>query len=296
MEFERRSLFPGPGEDLLVSRSALDSAARFDDWLKLTGHDARRALCDPVVSVPLPVRSAKLPTGRRWPAETEPGIMWHPLMWLPDRVALRYRLHDEDGNEVIEDDTQWAVRVALEVTQSGLYDPATGTWLDVLSTVGLDAEDSSTADRVRRWLSGEDDAALDSIDLSPIITLDGNREWALEAASEILPVLQPATWALVANDLITLLQETTEDAESVEDAADQVNVVANLAIGALQEVPPAGDEPAPPEEWQAIIDSVDAFQGTIDELLDGPVEALTNSLYSVRDDYWPAVAALLEDE
>ena len=137
-----------PGEPLEVASSTLRSAARYRTWAADTGIGAEWVTPQPLCCVPLPVYPAGWPAGRRrWPG-LRPAMMWHPLLWLPERLATRYTLLDDAGGRSTEPDDVWALRVCLEVQASGLYDADTGSWLDVLSLAGLDGDDPDTATRV----------------------------------------------------------------------------------------------------------------------------------------------------
>lgn len=294
MEIRRRTLQNEPGEALLIARSALDTATRFSDWLDLSGLPAERVLADPLISVPVPLASARDGDARRWPAAVNPEIMWHPLMWLPERLARRYRVEAEDGSTRVESDAEWVVRLALELSMSSLYDLDSGTWLDVLSTVDLDIDDPAVQERVSTWLHGGADDILDNIDLSPLVDVEAGPDWALESAEEILPTLQPASWALLSDDLTKLVLEVVEGAATLEEARHQTDMIASLAISALASVPAAGDEEAPAALWRRVIAELPHFDGSLDDLLAGPLDQLSESFYAIRDDYWPFLELLAE--
>lgn len=294
MEIQRRTLQNDPGEALLIARSALDTATRFSDWLDLSGLPAELVLVDPLISVPVPLADLRHGSARRWPADVNPEIMWHPLMWLPERLARRYQVEAEDGTVRVESDTEWVVRLALELSMSPLYDLDSGTWLDVLSVVDLDIDDPAVQDRVSAWLHGTDDDVLDGIDLSPLVDVEASLDWALESAEEILPTLQPASWALLSDDLTKLVLEVVESAGTVEEARHQTDMIASLAISALASVPAAGDEETPVASWRRVIAALPGFHGSLDDLLAGPLDELSESFYAIRDDYWPFLELLSE--
>ena len=142
-----------PGEPLEVASSVLRSAVRHRVWVTDTGIDPVWVRPNPLCCVPLPTYPETWPPGlRRWP-RVRGAMMWHPLLWLPDRLATRYIL-DDDGVCTPEPDDIWCLRVCLELQAAGLYDADTGTWLDVLSLAGLNGNDPDTAGRVDRWLAG----------------------------------------------------------------------------------------------------------------------------------------------
>ena len=129
-------------------------------------------------------------------------MMWHPLLWLPDRLATRYTLVDDNGACSTEPDDIWCLRVCLELQAAGLYDPDTGSWLDVLSLAGLDGDDPDTAGRVDRWLTGGADPVLDRLDLTEHVDRPDDLDWALHAAIDELPAMRVVSWVLTAQDLL----------------------------------------------------------------------------------------------
>ncbi|MFF3064161.1 hypothetical protein ACFVQ3_06365 [Oerskovia sp. NPDC057915] len=245
MEHRRRALDVGPGEHLLLPASTLDTTGRLHLWRAFTGLHDGELLLSPLTASPLPMPWT-VPAGhRRWPG-LRPAAMWHPLLWLPARlrtpITLRDPLTGETWGETYD---EWATRVALEMTESGpviiddrqwvllhdpshgrhvrplgpddadlvpLYDPITGTWLDVLSTVGLDVDDPAHLARVERWLAGDDDEALDAVDLDVFLrAADRDPAWALDRTQRPLAEgsgyrtyvedLRDASSALVAREL-----------------------------------------------------------------------------------------------
>lgn len=143
----------------------------------------------PLVSVPLP-DYAQIEAGRRRWAGTNPSFMWHPLMWLPERVAMPCVLQEvgEDGqlSERLESADEHAIRIALELTEASLYDPVQGGWVDVLALHGLDLEEPGVLARVQDWLDGGADEVLDGIDMSSVFDAPDNPSWAAQVTQELL--------------------------------------------------------------------------------------------------------------
>ena len=220
MQFRRRSLLTEPDEHLLLPPSFLGANQRLESWCAYTGMSPDDVLHSPLVSVPLPLAATIPPGRRRWDG-IRPEAMWHPLLWLPPRVTSGRQIRvEETGRTWREGPDEWAVRVALELSESApievggrkwvrmynfaganfvrpvtehdrylvdLYDPHTGTWLDVLSTVGLDTDDPADLARVERWLEGAPDPALDAIDLERLLLAGGrNPDWALDRTHRLL--------------------------------------------------------------------------------------------------------------
>ena len=150
----RRSYMTEPGEPLEVASSVLRSAVRHRVFATDTGIDPAWMRPNPLCCVPLLTYPDAWPAGRRrWP-RLRAAMLWHPLLWLPDRLATRYTLVDESDICSTEPDDIWCLRVCLELQAAGIYDPDTGTWLDVLSLAGLNCDDADTERRLDRWLPG----------------------------------------------------------------------------------------------------------------------------------------------
>lgn len=249
MEHRRRASDLEPGEHLLLPTSALGATARLRAWSSFSGLGDDALLLSPLCAVPLPMPWT-VPAGRRrWPA-LRPEAMWHPLLWLPRRLAAPCVLRDPaDGAVRGEAYDEWALRVVLELTESApvtieggrwlllhdpaherhvrpagpgddalvpLYDAHSGTWLDVLATVGLDVDDAADLARVRAWLDGAPDEALNRVDLDRHLRAPGRDEsWALDRAHRPVATsdgprsyvedLRDASSALVAREVDALV-------------------------------------------------------------------------------------------
>ena len=104
----RRRMFPSDDEPLLLSTSPLRMVMDRDAFLTFTGIPPESVMVDPILATPLPLypdeqtwASAGL---KRWPG-TRAAAMWHPLMWLPQRVHARFEVVDDDGRRALEDST-----------------------------------------------------------------------------------------------------------------------------------------------------------------------------------------------
>lgn len=279
MEPRRRTYLPDAGQPLLLSCGAADQALRFQQFADDTALPEEQITATTMAAVPLPVkRRSAGPRG--WAPELNPAMMWHPLFWLPERIALRYR--HEDGN--FESDGEWSARVALEATLTGLYDPAEGSWVDVLSLVELDVDDPDVQDRLSAWLAGADDESLDGIDLSGITELAEDPHWALEEIAELYPMLLPASWADFASGVLDLL------AADEHSPADRVATAANLCLAFLGDVPPRAEgEPAPRAVFEHLLSAIAAGNPAV-----AIEEALSRVLRGIQEDYVPFLIALQE--
>lgn len=279
----RRPFLTEPGLPLLLPTDAAGLTYAFHEFLEQTRMAPELAVVTPLVTIPLPqLNKSAGPQG--WQEDLNPAVMWHPLFWLPERVALRYRYDDADG---IETDQEWAVRVALECSASGLFDPEDGTWYDPLSAVGLDIDDPAVQDRVAAWLAGQDDDVLNNIDLTDILTHEDDPHWAQQISVDMLPTLVPASWALLADDLSERVGELAVEVDDVSELAELANVYTALASSVLGPVPPLPNTQTPAELWAEITEELTLWTGSRDELVAGPVAQLEESLYEIRDSYWP---------
>jgi len=283
VEHRRRSSDLGPGEHLLLPASVLDTTARLTAWKEFTGLGDDDLLLSPLSAVPLPMPWT-VPAGRRRWAGLRPEAMWHPLLWLPRRLATPCLLHDPArGRTRGEAYDEWALRVVLELVESApvvveggrwlllhdpahgrhvrpaepgddalepLYDVHSGTWLDVLATVGLDVDDPADLGRVRAWLDGAPDAALDGVDLDRHLRARGRDDaWALDRVHRPLGTadgtrtyvedLRDASSTLVAREVDALVAAVAADALG---GADDAARLAGLAAALLSPAPDVAED------------------------------------------------------
>ncbi|NDL60231.1 hypothetical protein [Phytoactinopolyspora mesophila] len=281
MQTRRKPYLLEKGEPLLIATDPIMAAIRFGDVVADTGIDETSLLSSPLCAVALPKYPASWGQDmRRWEG-TDARMMWHPLLWLPHRVAARYV--DSEGE--MEDDHAWAARVSLELTQAGFYEDASGTWLDVLSLIGIDIDTDEGSQRVEAWLEGAADSALDSLDLTEHLDVSDDPHWALESVAELMPDLWAVSSALAADSLL----ETTDDllAENEmgrEDVTYACGVVASLALAFVTAPEVSGSA------WEQIRDRLRTSGDVADQRTQ--LHELSARLRSVRDQYWPAVEEL----
>lgn len=297
---KRRHLLTGPGESFLLTTDPIEHYDRFDRFIEMTGLPESQVLSSPAVRFPIPV-PLRGEDGliRRWEG-VNPSAMWVPLFWMPERLAMRYRysvIPDEQGGTEddyeIESDDVWAMRVMLELTNAGLFNPVDGTWADVLSAYGLDADNTQDQARIHAWLSGGTDPILDSIDLHEAILHTEDPEWALKAALELSEVIIPAQWSLTATGLLLsaqLYMQDEGDAASTERRRAMVKALGSAAANDFRSMPPTDDLPTYTDYFHAIVREADRDGADIDELTEGFLAALAE----ISDDFQPQVDACSE--
>jgi hypothetical protein len=293
MDIKRRRMLTEPGDTLLLSKSSMDTAFRFTEWQEITGLTPNRFTADPICSVPLPIYTQVAPGTRQF-SSVKPEVMWHPLFWLPARLAGRYNLPTgPDGTPEVESTTMWSIRVALELTASGLYSIEDG-WLDVLATVGIDVENEVDLARIEEWQAGGVDDLLDSIDLDLYLKLENNPNWALQSAMALEEPATHAQWAILADSLMEVVMESY-DAElgtPLDEVRATIAVAASLAGIQLEDVPTDDEEPAQ-EFWDRIeLEARDGIYATAQQFLAGPATEALNWLTLTRDTYWESVEDL----
>lgn len=301
-DFARRTMLMEPGEPLLVAGSPFEAITRLEQWVDFTGMPVDHVMFNPLVNVPLPVYPKTWPDGRRRWAGIDPRAMWHPLLWLPDRVANRWpvQLLDADGapsETTREDADTWAVRVALELDASGIYDQESGTWLDVLALAGLDADNVVDMARVEEWLAGAPDPDLDAIDLSHYIDNPADISWGLFVALAQMEDLRIANWASASDALLTDINAFVPEAAALppESARGFVLDLAAAGRAYFAEVPPITGEEPESIWWATVPAMIDSVGPAIESLLRGPVDAMADRLMDLRDRYWPVLGEIMDE-
>lgn len=262
----RRHYLLEPGETLLITRDALVAAERLRSFVEDTGIEPEGVVADPVSAFPMPIHSR----GKRF-EDVSPDALWNPLFWLPEDIALRFRIRETENAEPrAETDAEWALRIALELDASGLYTAEDGL-LDVFALYGINPDDPEDLAAVQGWQYGLPEPRLDSIDLRDHVTFTEGHE-AFNIAQEMYPLLMAAQWGYTAASILTAIEEDPE----------AVAVYAGLAHDML------GAEPSDaPDQLEAAAASMRGG-GSIEQY--GPVVA--TALTSILTDYAGAIYEL----
>lgn len=304
----RRPYLLGPGEPLLLLRPDPDTdtepglpalvkqAERLEQWRNESGMEDADVYSSPLVATPLPIYAGRIPEGsRRWPG-LSPALMWHPLMWLPERLAEPYVLVEtsEDGQESerLESPDEWAIRVALELTASGMYDPVTGGWVDVLALYDVDITAPGQIQRIAAWLGGAPDEKLDGIDLEVFLSSQERPDWAVQLTATLFDDVVASSWAIVADDLLSValgIQQTAADADQARQQSVDLIELASHQIGDAVLAP----EVHLLERLREIRGGMDVMSSTdVTDYTGGPLADVIQALHVVASTYAPIVDEL----
>jgi len=280
----RRIWLTEPGESLLLSKSPIGSLLRFSEAARDWARPPESLLPSPLCAVPLP-----LPLAAHIPPR--PGGMWNPLLWLPESLTRR-RVVNFDGDEGLEDDDLWAVRLSYELEMAGIHDPDSGSWMDVLAGVGIDISTPDGVERAARWAAGGRDVALSAIDLGELFA-DPDPNWALDAAVESMPELRLFSWAFGSDSLLADLDAMREDVESggrsPEGAISDLSLVAAVGGVWMANLPEplavvGGDEW---RWWETFGRRVASFSGSRSAFCAQVIDTVVVRLEQIRDATWP---------
>lgn len=250
----RRRFLLEAGEQLMVTRDVLVAASRLADFVSETGISPELLVADPVTALPLPMHVR----GQRFD-EVQPQALWNPLFWLPEDLALRFRIRENETSEPRpETDAEWAIRIAIELGVSGLYDPEEG-WLDVFALYGIDPDDPADLDAIVGWQAGLPDERLDSIDLRQHVTFTSDNE-AFNNAQELYPLVMAAQWGHTATSLLVAVEADPENISNFAAlGADMLSAEPSEAPDILQDARDAleagGDRN---EQGKRIIDALNS--------------------------------------
>ena len=297
----RHPFLTSPGEPLEIAPDPIEAAIRFGAFIEATGLAAPWVLTSSLAAIPLPIYPANWPQGRKRWAGVRADMMWHPLMWLPNRVANRYPITDDDGRSVIEDDDTWSVRLCWELLASGMYDQESGTWVDVLAMVGMSVDNPADLGRIEEWLDGASDPTLDGLDTTAFYENQDDPDWAIHVAMDRLEGLRLVSWALAAESLFDALADFSDAAaEQQLEPAQAIwtgKLLADLGNARFDSIPDDfpghGDEAA---WWARNADEMKFFSGSTAELLAGPVEVMADRLVALSATLDPMVDEMVGSE
>lgn len=322
----RRPFVLEAGESLLVTNDPVRCLTNHVATANALGVTQRDLSVSRISPMPLPINGGRpeLGSSRRRIEGINPRSMWLPLMWLPPRLIERVQFHVVDGDLVIIDpnghfagdprsvsaplpghkvETEstdiWTMRVALELDASGAYDADSGTWLDVLDTIGVNVDDVDDESRVQRWLEGGEDSELSELDASFLSDTPGLDQgeapsWAFVSALSTYRELLNATWALSTDSMLDTVSDLCRELEDgsidePEEAKFIANMVCMLAAPLLDWY--RTDEM---EWWSEMSKTVQNFSGTVSDFASGPLSEIDQRLLDVRTQTWPLMESTTE--
>lgn len=294
-----------PGEDLFASVSMITTIERIEAITEEFGEIPWAFTQASSLAIPVPpvIGSPR----ERWKG-INPALMRHPMFWLPERLAypreeetidhwvLRVALevsrsapfsalnrvwvplYDYNNNPVvvgeedgIDPESMNLVRVlgVDETPQAPIYDPSDGSWLDLPGSVGCDLTTAEGITRIKDWMDGLDDPALDSIDMDTQLRMEGRPEnWADACLDRPIVWLEDPDAASAAfhEDLffvgaaITAVEVANEVQSAIDNDDVDVEGLRDLA-GLLRDTVP-GLQPGASElasELSAIVDTLGAI-------------------------------------
>lgn len=165
---------PSVSGNLIMPEGVTEVVEQLRAGMEATGLPSEQFAVSPLVAIPIPISEV---TRDRVP-ERFPGLDAKasacPLFWMPYVLSQRFPVTsepDEDGRYLLEDNDEYALRIALHMSFSRLFDIETGLWVNMHAHLGLDPDDPATLTRVQRWLDGGADQELDAADVSEIFRI-----------------------------------------------------------------------------------------------------------------------------
>lgn len=214
----RRAFQHDPGEPLLLPADVVTLMSRYARFARIYGIESQHLCVSSLVSTPMVDPSVGVRE-----LSPSPDSLWHPLLWLPPRL---HRQSDEEVNH-------WMVRVALEMSDSGLYEMTDGTWYDMMADVGISVDYAEGRQRITEWLAGGDDADLDNISMEKHLDV-GDVSWASDAADDMLDDLTVVAASRSAHTLFDVIDGALDSSDPIFDnSAHRVDVATTAAVASL---------------------------------------------------------------
>ncbi len=252
----RRTFFTEPGDSLLLSHDPISAALRTQRVIHALG--TREVVASPLTRLPIPTNKMN----------ASAASLWLPFWWLSKDVIDPMTL--DDGS--MEGPNTRAVRLALILEDSGLYDPSTGLWTDVLASRGIDTTTQDGVDRVQAWLDGDDDEALSELDETGLQTPNYGRTM-LESSAGLQDRLFRCVWHDGAVSLLDIVDEMLTEGELAS-----VRPVADIAATWFQGSGHWEDRP-----FKASLQGVLALRTQLRELVDAYDDANASLVYALLD-------------
>jgi hypothetical protein len=195
-----RRFFTAPGDSLLLSHDPIEAALRTSRvMVRLGVRNGNHVIASPLTRLPLPDGA-----GHDVAAES----LWLPFWWWPPSIAGWQQLDNGD----FEGTNTRAVRLALELEASGLYDPVSGLWVDVLKPRGIDTTTEDGVSRIETWLRGGKDPTLSELERNGLDVAFQGRS-ALDSALWLQQRLFHCAWHDGAEALLDVVDTALSEKE-----------------------------------------------------------------------------------
>ncbi|MCL6424376.1 hypothetical protein Bequi_13480 [Brachybacterium sp. JHP9] len=279
-----------PGDALTPARDVDELHGRLEEMSLLTGLPPNRMVLSYLSSVPIP-RYETLPEGEsRW-AGLKAEALKSPLFLLPENVHDRYPVADGEGGQRLETDDEWALRICLLVISTGLYDPTTGQWRDILASLGYDLDDESVRARIQDWMNGAEDPELEALDLDAQFPDTDELIRVYDVAQEAFPGMFALSRWITFRGISEMIDRTQADHDQLtfEDVLEQMRYVVVLARHAAR---PLGDV-----DLDELIDDAESnieVSRTTEELIGFAIVELDQALEEVIARFEPEAMKLVD--
>jgi len=205
------------GEHLVVN---LLPSLVIDRYAKLTEvfglPEFQLASIQGLVSYPLPLvqdGSGLEPLARKI---TNFDALSHPMVWLKGEITRQHPYTNEAGDTVLESPEMVALRLAIMLEKSGLYDPMTGAWSDVTQMLNLDLNNPFDRSMIEQWQAGEPVDVLDNFTLDQhILQYASMEEYMARSTENATHVVVVGAWNSLMQALIGITAPDSDPRQSV---------------------------------------------------------------------------------
>lgn len=225
----RRTFIIEPEDGLLLTPTAFDAWENNYTFCHTTGLSPEQLVTSILCSAPIPRYTQEVTTPRRF-SNVKAKFMWHPFFWLPPRLAQRVNVPSPEGDPYLEEWDAYAVRIALEMGNSGVFNQ--DGWIDVLATVGINVDTAEGVRRIENWQAGNPDPALDFIDTTDLYAVKSDPFWSVTISRMLVDPARNAQNHLVALAFL----EALEDAKPSEtlDVYRQIGGLAAIYLRSIE--------------------------------------------------------------
>ncbi len=162
----------------------------------------------------------------------------HPIFWLFGDVLMA-----QSAPASSEFDTEpvmvTALRLALQMEITGLFDVENGEWANILDAIGLNVEDPFDVIRIKAWQNGAADSLLDGFNLGDTIMKDvpASMVHSIIFDANLLGIVASYTGTLSAflfrSIIVTLLEGN--DVEQMISYAQLIGVMVSDFVGSVMD-------------------------------------------------------------